>query len=136
MGWLTQQNRVGSPSNSSATNFRVISPVAWSSADCVVSGLAFGSHSENMGYVCCVPKCKSGYSSAKHKVALFRFLKESGLRRKWIVEIPKKSWVLSSNHRVCAKHFASDDFVRESAICELDVQESVIRLNLKDCTQD
>ena len=70
-----------------------------------------------MGYVCCVPECKSGYRSAKQKVALFGFPKESGLRQKWIDAIPRKSWVLSSNHRVCAKHFAPDDFVRES--CDL-----------------
>ena len=62
-------------------------------------------------------ECKSGHRSAKDKVALFRFPKESGLRQKWIDAIPRKSWVLSSNHRVCTKHFSSDDFVRES--CDL-----------------
>ena len=65
-----------------------------------------------MPNACCVPNCDSGYSSCKDKkkAALFRFPKDGSMRDKWFAAIPRKNWVLTENHRVCAKHFLADDF--------------------------
>ena len=41
---------------------------------------------------------------------MFKFPKDSALREKWIAAIPRKDWKLSEHHRVCAKHFSSNDF--------------------------
>ena len=65
-----------------------------------------------MVFTCCVPECNTGYrsSQAVEKVAVFRFPKNNNLRQKWIKAIPRKNWLPGDSHRVCAKHFNSDDF--------------------------
>ena len=32
------------------------------------------------------------------------------MRDKWFAAMPRKNWVLTENHRGCAKHFLADDF--------------------------
>ena len=59
-----------------------------------------------MVYTCCVPSCKTGYKSEKNskKHTLFGFPKQN-----WIAAIPCKNWVINKNHKVCSKHFLSDN---------------------------
>ena len=60
---------------------------------------------------CCVPGCKTGYKSQKNseKYSLFGFPADENLKQKWIAAIPRKNWVVSKNHKVCSRHFSSDD---------------------------
>ena len=65
-----------------------------------------------MPKVRCETNCDSGYSSCKdkEKAALFRFPRDGSMHDKWFAAIPRKNWVLTENHRGCAKHFLADDF--------------------------
>ena len=65
-----------------------------------------------MVYTCCVPNCRTGYKSEKsnEKIQLFRFPINHKLKQDWIRAIPRQNWTVTFSHRVCAKHFASDNF--------------------------
>lgn len=69
-----------------------------------------------MVYTCCVPECDTGYKSCKttEKTQLFKIPSEHTVRRKWLDAIPRQDWVVTNNHRVCARHFTPDDFVTVS----------------------
>lgn len=96
-----------------------------------------------MGYTCCVPKCRSGYKSAKRdikgsraKVPIFKFPRDENLRQKWMRAIPRMCWGLSKNHRICGKHFSPDDFFTESSDTNLTrltsrTLPSLLRVRLK-----
>ena len=53
---------------------------------------------------CCVPEC---YSNSKRNPELSYYVipKEENLRKKWLHMISRKSFVPSTSHRVCSKHF-------------------------------
>lgn len=55
---------------------------------------------------CCVPECRSGYST-HHYVTEFSFPRESNpeLRRKWILSIRRKNLTVTKNTFVCENHF-------------------------------
>ena len=65
---------------------------------------------------CCVTGCKTGYKSVKtaEKIALFKFPNEE-LRNRWKKSISRQNWIVNDNHKVCAKHFCEDDFIRISS---------------------
>ena len=62
----------------------------------------------------CVPGCKSNYRSKKDykKIALFKFVRETESRNKWLKSIAGANWTLGESHRVYAKHFYEKDFIR------------------------
>ena len=59
---------------------------------------------------CCVPRSKTGYKSHKShpKNALFQFPSKEVLKNKWL------NLILSSSHRVRAKHFHESDLITKS----------------------
>lgn len=79
-----------------------------------------------MVYRCCVPGCRTGYKTKQGKSrntkavraeihALYKFPKDKELRQKWIRSIPRQSWIVTSQHRVCRKHFKLKDFEKYSS---------------------
>ena len=67
---------------------------------------------------CCVPKCHSGYSSVKRKVASFHFPKDTGLKTAWIRFVNRKDWQPTENSVVCELHF-EDKFLNKGKRCTL-----------------
>ena len=65
-----------------------------------------------MGWCCCVPGCRIGYSSTPKpkKVLLHEFPKEAILRSKWIKAINGDNWVPTKNCRVCSLHFHTHNY--------------------------
>ena len=63
---------------------------------------------------CCVPNCKSGYST-NHYVTEFSFPCETNLelRRKWILAIRRKDFTVTKNTFVCENHF-EEKFIRQN----------------------
>ena len=61
-----------------------------------------------MGISCCVTRCTSNYSrrgeNSPH-VTVFKFPDNEDLRRKWILNIPRKLDKITTATRVCIKHF-------------------------------
>lgn len=95
---------------------------------------------KNMGFKCCVPKCRTGYASpgsrsrtqasvsngpaptSSNSVALFAFPSNSVMKDKWIRAIKRDDFrngqripfEPSKYSRVCALHFSDDDFMCDS----------------------
>ena len=70
-----------------------------------------------MVYTCCVPGCTTGYKSNQidKKTTLFGFSFDENRRKKWVAAIPRKEWQISKSHKVCLKHFLSDDILTTSS---------------------
>ncbi|KAK9884997.1 hypothetical protein WA026_009226 [Henosepilachna vigintioctopunctata] len=70
-----------------------------------------------MGKSCCVPGCKSNYSSTLKaggkSVSAFFFPKDEILRSKWVKSIRRHNWVPTKFSAVCALHFFDADIIRE-----------------------
>lgn len=64
----------------------------------------FTSFRNKMPQKCCVPGCKSNYSSQEY-VSVFTFPSDPDLKEKWIQQIGRKDYVVNKNSVVCAKHF-------------------------------
>ena len=65
---------------------------------------------------CCVPFCKSGYSSVrrtKKKTGFFQFPSNAERKAAWIRAIHRKNFVPSTYSRVCSIHFKEEDFVTQ-----------------------
>ena len=79
-----------------------------------------------MVFTCCIPGCNTGYRSnaSKEKISLYKFPKDENMRQKWIRAIPRKDWIPTDSHRVCAKHFHKDDFVVASADSKINRRNS------------
>ena len=64
---------------------------------------------------CCVPACKSGYSSISKEdqanISFYKFPTDSIRRDIWLRKIPREKFCVTSYTRVCSLHFSSDMFV-------------------------
>lgn len=62
---------------------------------------------------CCVPGCKSNYSSTLKTggqlVSAFTFPKDEILKAKWLAAIPRNDWAPSQYSVVCCLHFLESD---------------------------
>ena len=69
-----------------------------------------------MVYTCCVPGCKTGYTSCKNeeKIGLFKFPSSEEFRQKWIAAIPRKNWQVTKTTKISAKHFTDEDIENQS----------------------
>ena len=67
---------------------------------------------------CCVPGCKSNYSSAD--VSGFRFPKDEQRRAQWIRAIHREDFIPTHNSVVCAKHFEQRLIIREDRMTRPD----------------
>ena len=65
---------------------------------------------------CCITECKTSYKSNEKSepIALLRFLQNDMLQQMWVKAIPRKNWIVTKNHKVCALHFTEDDFITKS----------------------
>ena len=68
-----------------------------------------------MGWKCCVPECRSGYSDKKEyvgeiKISFYRFPADPDLKSVWIRNIERPDWEPTPNSRVCSLHFKETDF--------------------------
>ena len=62
-----------------------------------------------MGYLCCVPGCKSNYKKDESSVTVFKFSSIVELRQKWLHNIPRKFDKITQSRRVCIKYFEGKD---------------------------
>ena len=65
-----------------------------------------------MGRKCCVPKCKSGYASAKpgsNKISFFSIPSDPDLKEKWKIRIQRPEWEPTPNSSICSLHFTEND---------------------------
>ena len=59
---------------------------------------------------CAVFNCTSGYESNKEKVQLIPF-PTNATQKRWIEAINRENFVVTSNSRVCEKHFKETDWI-------------------------
>lgn len=77
---------------------------------------------------CCVPDCKSNYSSNKEEhVTTFKFPKDDFLKNKWISVIRRPDFTPSSSSVVCIKHFDDDDVIRYHTVNGKLIKESPLK---------
>lgn len=82
---------------------------------------------------CCVPECRSNYSSILRDepyTSVFRFPSEShrpGVRQKWIQFINRKGWVPTKRSVVCIKHFHKEDIISCDKFADADGVEQTIQ---------
>jgi hypothetical protein len=84
---------------------------------------------------CCVPACKSNYSSESEKVTVFRFPKDENLKQKWIRCIHRHNFKPNTQSVVCIHHFDPTFVIKEEKYVQPDGSEVVIpnkRLKLTD----
>ena len=62
-----------------------------------------------MGYLCCVPECKSNYKKDEPRVTVFKFPSIGELRQKLLQNIPRKFDKITQSRRVCIKYFKDKD---------------------------
>lgn len=64
---------------------------------------------------CCVPACKSGYSSTakddQSSISFYKFPTETVRRELWLRKIPRENLFVTPYSRVCSLHFTSDMFI-------------------------
>jgi hypothetical protein len=84
---------------------------------------------------CCVPACKSNYSSESEKVTVFRFPKDENLKQKWIRCIHRHNFKPNTQSVVCIHHFDPTFVIKEEKYVQPGGSEVVIpkkRLKLTD----
>ena len=62
-----------------------------------------------MGYLSCVPGCKSNYKKDVPNVTVFKFPSIGELRQKWLHNTPKKFHKITQSTRVCINNFEDKD---------------------------
>lgn len=60
---------------------------------------------------CCVVGCTSGYKSNAEKVSRFAAPRNSELRKKCSIAIPRSNYTLNDKSYVCEKHFAPEEII-------------------------
>jgi hypothetical protein len=77
---------------------------------------------------CCVPGCKSNYTSTLKAggklVSAFLFPKDETLKAKWLNAIPRSDWTPSKHSVVCCLHFPETDIIRD--ITETNLKPNVV----------
>ena len=62
-----------------------------------------------MVYKCCIVGCRSNYT-AEEANTVFSFLKDEGIRKKWIKFVNGKDWLPTLSSHICKSHFESKYF--------------------------
>ena len=60
---------------------------------------------------CSVIGCKSGHGNDNYQT--FVFPKSEELKSLWIEQLNREDFVLSTNSRICEKHFAAECFIED-----------------------
>ncbi|KAG8287303.1 hypothetical protein J6590_041547 [Homalodisca vitripennis] len=90
--------------------------ICWGYCVCVLGILS--EPGLNMPSKCCVPECKSNY--VKPFVNVFSFPKDPETFRTWLRAIHRDGYEVTSNSRVCIKHFDERYIIKEDTVTRPD----------------
>lgn len=62
-----------------------------------------------MPYKCCVGNCTSNYATdVDEYTTMYSFPKDDDSKKKWLLALPNRIENVTSNHRICSKHWPED----------------------------
>lgn len=85
---------------------------------------------------CCVPGCRSNYTSNSPSVTVFKFPKNEELKRKWLSAIPRADFTPKTRSVVCLKHFDERFVIREDTVTRPDGSVLTVKRDSLKLTKD